>query len=256
MAYKGKVALITGGGSGMGQLACRNFAQTGAKVAALDINEEGLAKTAEGLANITTYKVDVTDFDAVQKVVDRVEEELGPIDRVFNCAAIMPFGKVVGQDPNLQQKVMSVCWGGLVNVSNAVLPKMKARQHGEFVSFASMSGLIPCLLMGAYSAAKAAVVFYNQNLYHENLNTGVHIACVCPPLTATPLLAQGKDAWPKTIDAEGAPVAPQDVLDAIEKGLEKGQFRIYVRRREWFGQLMVRLFPDAVWKHVHKTEGW
>jgi NAD(P)-dependent dehydrogenase (short-subunit alcohol dehydrogenase family) len=256
MAYNGKVALVTGGGSGMGQLACRNFAQTGAKVAALDINEDGLATTARGLSGITTYKVDVTDFNAVMQVVERVEEELGPIDRVFNCAAIMPFGKVVGQDPDLQQKVMSVNWGGLVNISNAVLPKMTARKHGDFVSFASMSGLIPCLLTGAYSATKAAVVFYNQNLYHENLNTGVRIACVCPPLTATPLLAQGKQAWPKTIDEEGAPIEPQEVLNAIEKGLAKGQFRIYVRRREWFGQMMVRLFPNVVWKHVHKTEGW
>lgn len=256
MAYHGKVALVTGGGSGMGQLACRNFAAAGARVAALDINAEGLSTTAAGQDNITTYQVDVTDFAALEAVVERVEEELGPIDRVFNCAAIMPFGKVVGQDPQLQTRAMNINWGGLVNIANSALPRMLERGRGDFVSFASMSGLIPCLLMGAYSATKAAVVIYNQNLYHENRDSGVRFACVCPPLTATPLLAQGRGAWPKTIDAEGAPVQPQEVLDAIERGLEKGRFRIYLHRREWFGQLMVRLFPDSVWKHVHKVEGW
>ena len=256
MAFQGEVALITGGGSGMGRLACRDFALTGASVAALDINESGLAETCEGHDTIKAYPVDVTDFEAVRKVVERVEAELGPIDRVFNCAAIMPFGKIVGQDPNIQHKVMDVNWGGLVNIANSALPKMIERGRGDFVSFASMSGLIPCLLTGAYSATKAAVVFYNQNLYHENRNSGVRIACVCPPLTSTPLLAQGKHAWPKTIDKEGAPIQPREVLDAIERGLEKGQFRIYVRRREWFGQMMVRLFPDVVSRHVHKTEGW
>lgn len=256
MTYQGKVALVTGGGSGMGQLACRNFAKAGAKVAALDINEGGLADTTQGLESVTTFKVDITDVEALRETVDTIERTLGPIDRVFNCAAIMPFDKVLEQDPVLQNKIMSVNWGGLVNIANVVLPRMIDRGHGDFVSFASISGLIPCLLTGAYSASKAAVVMYNQNLYHENLNSGVRIACVCPPLTATPLLAQGKHAWPKTIDAEGKPIDPQRVLDAIEEGLDKGQFRIYVDRRSRFGQLMMRLFPGSVWKHIHRTEGW
>jgi len=256
VAYNGKVALITGGGSGMGQLACRNFAKTGASVAALDVSDEGLAKTAEGFDNIKTYNVDVTDYAAVQRAVDDVEATLGPIDRVYNCAALMPFGKVLELDPDLQRKMMDVNVGGLINVAQATVPKMLERKKGDFVSFASMAGLMPTLLTGTYSASKAAVDFYNQTLYHENRDKGVRFASVNPPLTDTPLLEQGKSAWPKMVEQEGDPIAPQDVLDAIERDLDKGEFMVFVRRRERFGYLMSRLFPDRLWNYVHKVEGW
>lgn len=250
------VILITGGGSGMGQLAARNFASQGHSVAALDISEAGLAKTAEGQANIKTWQVDITDYAAVCKAVGEVEQQLGPIDRVFNCAAIMPFGKLIEQDVGLQHKIMAINWGGLVNIANATLPGMKARGKGDFISFASVAGLIPTLLTGAYSASKAAVVFYNETLYHENLGSGIRFASVCPPAVATPLLEQGKSAWPKMIDTEGDPINPQTVLDAIEKALDKGQFEVFPTWRARMGALARRLMPGAIWKQVHKVEGW
>ncbi len=256
MAYDGKVALVTGGGSGMGQLACRNFAQGGARVAALDINETGLVKTAEGLENISTFKVDVTDFEALKAVVDEVEASLGPIDRVYNCAAIMPFGKLLELAPNTQHKIMHVNFNGLVNIAHATVPGMLERGKGDFVSFASMAGLMPTLLTGTYSASKAAVDFYNQTLYHENRNRGVRFASVNPPLTDTPLLEQGKDAWPKMIAEGGDAISPQQVLDAIETALDQGEFMVFVRRKERFGYFLRRLFPNRLWEMVHRVEGW
>ncbi|TNF36714.1 MAG: SDR family NAD(P)-dependent oxidoreductase [Gammaproteobacteria bacterium] len=256
MSNAGKVILITGAGSGMGQLAARNFAGQGAKVAALDISDAGLAKTAENQPNIRTWKVDITDYAAVCQAVKEAESQLGPIDRVFNCAAIMPFGKLIEQDVGLQRKIMDINWGGLVNIANATLPAMKARGKGDFVSFASVAGLIPTLLTGAYSASKAAVVFYNETLYHENLGSGIRFASVCPPAVATPLLEQGKSAWPKMIDTEGAPINPQTVLDAIETALDKGQFEVFPTSRARIGAFMRRMMPKAIWKQVHKVEGW
>lgn len=256
MAYTGKVALVTGGGSGMGQLACRNFAKAGAKVAALDVSEAGLANTAEGFDNISSYRVDVTDYEALENTVKQVEDELGPIDRVYNCAAIMPFGKLLELDVARQHMIMNVNFNGLVNTANATLPGMLERGKGDFVSFASMAGLMPTLLTGTYSASKAAVDFYNQTLYHENRNRGVRFASVNPPLTDTPLLDQGKDAWPKMIDKEGEAISPQQVLDAIEDALDRGEFMVFVRKRERFGWLVGRLFPNRLWEYVHKVEGW
>ncbi len=256
MKYQCKVAMVTGGGSGMGQLACRNMAQAGVKVAALDVNENGLNITAEHLDNISKYIVDITDHAAVQRVVEDIEKELGPIDRVFNCAAIMPFGKITEQPAAIQHKMMAINWGGLVNISTTVLPKMIERGNGDFVSFASMAGLIPTLLTGAYSATKAAVTFYNETLYHENINSGVRFASVHPPAVATPLLDQGKDAWPKMLDDSGDPIEPKEVLDAVEKALDNNVFFVYPNSTSKWGAIFRRLFPSAIWKQVHKVEGW
>jgi len=256
MAFWGKVALITGGGSGMGQLAARNLADAGASVAVLDVNEQGLTETASGRDGVRTWKVDITDAAAVNQAVVKIEADLGPIDRVYNAAAIMPLGALLNQETDVIHKIMDINYGGLVNITQATLPAMLARGRGDFISFASLAGWMPTLLTGAYSASKFAVACYTEVLYHENRNRGVRFACVCPPLVATPLLDQGRETvWPKILD-EAPPIQPQEVLDAIETTLEKDGFWVYPGNRTHFGQRMRRLFPEQVWKHNHKIEGF
>lgn len=258
MAYSGKVALVTGGGSGMGRVAAQRFAATGAKVALFDVNEAGMAETAAGNDNVKGYVVDITSFDAVSEAVKQVEQDLGPIDRVFNCAAIMPFGKLLEQDAGVIHKLMEINYGGLVNISKATVPQMVERGSGEFISFASMAGLIPGLLMGAYNATKAAVAMYTEVLYHENRDSGVKFGCVCPPAVATPLIQQGKDtAWPKLMSSkEDSYLTPEIVIDTIEADLAKDKFWIIPTREAKFGWLMRRIAPGAVWKSIHDLEGW
>lgn len=255
MAYKGKVALITGAGSGMGRVAARLFSKN-AKVAALDVSEAGLRETAQGHAGITTLRVDVTDGAAVENAVQQVEAQLGPIDRVFHAAAIMPCGQLLKMDADTILRMMNINYGGLVHVSKATLPRMLERGQGDFVSFSSMAGIIPILKMGGYTATKFAVSAYTEVLYHENRNRGVRFACVCPPSVATPLLDQGRQTdWPKMLDGE-KPLAPEAVIAEIERGLEKGQFWIYPSRDARIGVIVRRLFPGLIWKQVHQVEGW
>jgi NAD(P)-dependent dehydrogenase (short-subunit alcohol dehydrogenase family) len=256
MAFNGKVALITGGGSGMGQLAARNLADQGASVAILDVNEAGMAETAEGRAGIKAYAIDITDTEAVKATVQAVESELGPIDRVCNAAAIMPFGKLLEQDPRVQLKLMEINYGGLVNIATAALPGMVQRGRGDFVSFASMSGIIPGLLMGGYCATKAAVAMYTEILYHENINSGVRFVCVCPPAVATPLWQQAHDTVMPKLVSESPSLQSQEVLDDIEKCLEAGKYYSMPGKQTRIGYIMRRLLPDTVWKSVHKTEGF
>ena len=256
MAFTGSVALITGGGSGMGQLAARNLAAQGARVAVLDVNAEGLAETARGQAGIVPFTVNITDTEAVRAIVERVTDELGPIDRVCNAAAIMPFGKLLEQDPGVQLKLMAINYGGLVNVATATLPAMVQRGSGDFVSFASMAGIIPGLYMGGYCATKAAVAMYTEVLYHENLNSGVRFVCVCPPPVATPLWQQAHATVMPKLVAEAESILPQDVLDDIEQCLESGKYYSFPGKQTRLGYMMRRLLPGAVWKNIHKTEGF
>ena len=251
------LVLITGGGSGMGREAARRFASRGANVALFDLNEAGMAETAAGFDNVHSWSVDVTDFNAVCAAVAEVEAKLGPILRLYNCAAIMPFGKLVEQDNAIIHKQMAINYGGLVNITQAVLPGMLQQGRGDFVSFASMAGWIPMLKTGAYTATKFAVRAFTETLQHEHLNSGIRFACVCPPAVATPLLKQGQESdWPKMLDDQGAPIAPATVIDAIEQCLEKGKFFVFPTRDSKIGALMRRFFPGLIWKQVHQVEGF
>ena len=191
MSNSAETVLITGGGSGMGREAARRFAAQGLTVALLDVNTEGMAETADSFSNIHSWAVDITDFDAVCAAVREVESQCGPVYRLYNCAAIMPFGKLVEQDNAIIHKQMAINYGGLVNITQAVLPGMLERGRGDFVSFASMAGIIPMLLTGAYTATKFAVRAFTETLYHEHRDSGLRFACVCPPAVADPAVKTG-----------------------------------------------------------------
>jgi short-subunit dehydrogenase len=173
---------------------------------------------------VHAFPVDVTDARAVSAVGAPGRERARPIDRVMNAAAIMPTDRLVDQDADLINRIMAINYGGTVNVAQAVLPGMLARGSGDLVNFASVAGWLPTLHFGAYNASKFAVVAYTEVLYHENRGRGVRFACVCPPPVATPLLDQAK-SQPKILD-ELPPIAPERVLDAIERGLERGKLMI------------------------------
>lgn len=256
MSLKGKVVLISGAGSGMGRLAAQRFSKQGAKVAALDINEAGLKETAAGHDNIAIFPVNVTDIAQVNKVVAEAISKLGNLDRIMICAAIMPFGKLLDHDAANIKLVMDINYGGTVNVTKAALPNMIANGGGDCVIFSSMLGQMPVLAAGAYCASKFATSCYAEILAHENRGKGVRFACVCPPVVNTPLLKQAKDTvWPKILD-ENPHLDPADVIDAVEKSLNKGEFWVFPGRDTVWGYRVRRWMPNQIWKHVHKTEGW
>ncbi|MDA0977792.1 MAG: SDR family NAD(P)-dependent oxidoreductase [Proteobacteria bacterium] len=247
---------ITGGGSGMGRLAARNFAEKGYQVAALDVNEQGLLETAEFHQNIRTFNVDTTNYEAVAQAVDEAETKLGPIRRVYNAAAIMPLGRVVDQDVEVFHRVMDINYNGVVNVSKAVLPGMLERNEGELVNFASLAGWVPILYMAAYNASKFAVVAFTEVLHHEHRDSNVNIVCVCPPPVKTPLLDQARDTvWPKVFD-QGAHIEAQDVLDAIDATIAAGELFVFPGKGTRMAQRLRRFLPNLIWKNVHQTEGF
>jgi NAD(P)-dependent dehydrogenase (short-subunit alcohol dehydrogenase family) len=256
VAFNGKVALITGGGSGMGRTAAQLLAKQGAGVAIFDVNAEGMAETASESDNIRAFNVDVTDTDAVHAAVEQVENEMGPIGRVANAAAIMPFGRLLEQDAKVQLKLMQINYGGLVNVATSALPRMVERKQGDFISFSSMSGIIPGLLMGGYCATKAAVQMYTEILYHENMKSGVRFVCACPPPVSTPLWKQAEaTVVPKIIEG-GDVLTPEQVIEDIEKCLEKGEFLSMPGKGTRVGYRMRRFLPGQIWKYAHKVEGF
>jgi NAD(P)-dependent dehydrogenase (short-subunit alcohol dehydrogenase family) len=112
--------------------------------------------------------------------------------------------------------------------------------------------------MGGYNASKAAVVMLTEVLYHENRDSGVRFCCVCPPPVATPLLQQGRDTvWPKMMQAqEGKELTPQQVIDAIETSLGKGEFFVFPGKGTRVGYVLRRWLPNYIWNYNHKIEGF
>ena len=147
-------------------------------------------------------------------------------------------------------------FGVLVNIAQAALPSMIAQGERDFVSFASSAALILTMLTWAYSASRAAVALYTEILYHENINSGLRFACVCPIVVKTPLLQQARDTvWPKMLDS-GEPMQAQEVLDEIESSLRKAKFWVYAGKGAQMGARMRRFFPMLIWQKAHKTEGF
>ena len=253
MGSDARVVVVTGGASGMGRLAARRMARAGAAVAAFDVNEQGLRETASGQDGIRIRDLDVSDARAVERALREVESELGPVDRVYNAAAIMPTAFLLDQDVADIHRIMAINYGGVVNVSKAVLPGMLERGRGDLINFASLAGWIPTPHFGAYNASKFAVVAFTEVLHHENRGRGLRFACVCPPPVRTPLLDQAK-SQPKLL-AEVPPIEPEVVLDAIETSLAKGRLWVFPGRDSAMAWRVRRFLPGLFWRRLHRIEG-
>jgi NAD(P)-dependent dehydrogenase (short-subunit alcohol dehydrogenase family) len=255
LAFHGKVALIVGGASGMGKVAALRLAAQSAKVAVADINEQSLEAIAREDKNITPYRLDVTQPTQVEEMVGRVVSELGPIDRFVHTAAIMPGMPIMDMPAETINRVMTINYFGMVNVTKAVLPAMLKRGSGDVILYGSSAGEVFCHNMGAYCASKAANNAFAEVLYHEHKNSGLRFVLVCPPAVDTPLVDQlVVETGPKAMkDAarKGNMLSPEKVVDAVEKAIEKGKFKIYPGSA---GPtvLMHRLAPGLLWKIVER----
>jgi NAD(P)-dependent dehydrogenase (short-subunit alcohol dehydrogenase family) len=253
MTFRGKVALVVGAGSGMGQLSAWRLAAGGAVVAAADVNEAGLARTARRASKVHTLVCDVRDDDAVRQLVKEVETDLGPIDRVVNAAAILPSGPLLEQSIDEIRRATEINYLGMVSVTQATLPAMLERGRGDLIQFASLAGWLPSQRLGAYSATKAAVVSFCETLYHENSGRGVRMVCVCPPVVDTPLLDQIGERGPRSLEAS-PPIRPEVVLDAIESGLDDGRFLVFPGRGTSLVWRARRFVPQLVWNRIDRLE--
>lgn len=244
-----RVALVTGAGSGMGQLATWRLASEGVEVVAVDVDEDGLRRTSAHAPQIHPVFADVSDLAAVEQVVADAEHGVGPLDRVMHAAAIAPSSLLAEQDATEIKRVMDVNYGGTVNVVRAALPVMLGRSRGEVVLFGSLAGWLPSPFVGAYSASKAAVVSFAETLSHELVpGSGIRLVCVCPPIVDTPMLDQ-IDPRPPFYDAV-KPIAPETVLDAIEDALEAGRLWCFPGRSTRAVWRARRLVPGALWRRI------
>jgi NAD(P)-dependent dehydrogenase (short-subunit alcohol dehydrogenase family) len=256
-SMEGKVALVTGAASGMGRICAQRLAERGAIVAAMDVNEEGLAETAAASDRVHTFRCDIANLEDVQAQVASIESALGPVNHLVHAAALMPAHALVDHSIEKVEFLFRVNFFGTVYMIKTLLPGMLERGTGRMILFGSIAGVALVPKMGAYCATKSAVNSYVECLQNEIRDSGVRIHLVCPPAVNTPLIDQTVDTdTPGSINEarrSGRLADPAKIVDAIERGVERGKDIIYPGEAWW---LMVwkTLFPRLWWRTVMSFE--
>ena len=252
MQITDKVFVVTGGGNGMGREVALQLIQRGARVAAVDLNEAGLAETA-ALAKagdrLTTHPLNVSDRAAVLALPDAVVKAHGQVDGLFNVAGIIqPFVKINELDFDVIERVMNVNFWGVVNMSKAFLPHLLARPESGLLNVSSMGGFLPVPGQAAYGASKAAVKLFTEALFAETQGTPLAVTVIFPGGVGTNITANsGVDTSKLEAAAAGAKerkvTTPQDAGRQIIDAMEKGAYRATIGSDARFMDRFSRFSP-------------
>jgi NAD(P)-dependent dehydrogenase (short-subunit alcohol dehydrogenase family) len=194
---RGSIALITGGGRGVGRLFALRLAAEGATVVLVARSADELDEVADCVessgGHAKTFVVDVTDIVAVQNVVARIEKQVGPIDVLINNAGIFgPIGNTWECDWQAWWKTIEVNLGGAVAFSHSVIPHMASRRRGRIVNMASQAGAFRWPTVSAYSVSKDALIKFSENLALECNASSIRVFAYHPGLLPLGMTLQGK----------------------------------------------------------------
>jgi len=187
---KGKTAIVTGGGQGIGRAIALRLAEEGCNIAVFDLKPEVAQETAKAAkgAQVRIYDVDVGDRAAVDAAVAKVGDDLGPVWLLVNNAGWdkpMPFLKT---DRELWDKIIRINLYGPLNMHHAVCPGMADRGGGRVVNIASDAARVGTSDEAVYSACKGGLIAFTKSVARELARKGVLLNAVCPGPTNTPMM--------------------------------------------------------------------
>ena len=270
--FAGKVAVVTGAGSGIGQALAIELGRSGVKLAISDVDIEGLAQTEDQLkaigAPVKSDRLDVTEREAFLAYAEAVNEHFGKVNQIYNNAGIAFTGDIeVSQFKDIE-RVMDVDFWGVVNGTKAFLPYVIASGDGHVVNVSSVFGLFSVPGQAAYNAAKFAVRGFTEALRQEMILarhpvavTTVHPGGIRTAIARNATAAEGldRDDLAKLFDKRLARTSPeraaQIILDAVRKkkarvlvGTDAKLLDIMVRMagpyyQQLFGPVLGRLMP-------------
>ncbi|HJF31230.1 MAG TPA: 3-ketoacyl-ACP reductase [Sporosarcina psychrophila] len=188
---KGKNAIITGAGRGIGRATAIAFAKEGINVGLIGRTAENLEKVVKELSEydveVTMATADVSDNESVIAAVEHIKSELGPIDILINNAGIGKFGKFLELSPEEFKNIIDVNLMGVYYVTRAVLPEMIERESGDIINISSTAGQKGAPVTSAYSASKFGVLGLTESLMLEVRKHNIRVSALTPSTVATDL---------------------------------------------------------------------
>jgi NADP-dependent 3-hydroxy acid dehydrogenase YdfG len=272
--FAGKVAAVTGAGSGIGQALAIELARSGASVAISDVDTEGLAATEEQLkaigAPVKADRLDVTEREAFELYADAVKAHFGKVNQIYNNAGIAFAGDIeVSQFKDIE-RVMDVDFWGVVNGTKVFLPHLIESGDGHVINISSVFGLFSVPGQAAYNAAKFAVRGFTEALRQEMTAAGhpvkvttVHPGGIKTNIARNMTAVEGfdKDELAQAFDKKLAHTTPQKAAQIILDGVRKNRARVLVGPdakaldlivrvtgsgyQRLFSSVMARLIPQA-----------
>ncbi len=219
----GRVAVITGAGSGIGAASARRFAATGARVVVSDVNDadgEAVVASITAAGGDAVYcRADVREEKDVERLMATAVERFGALHVLFNNAGIGTYAPVPELAPEIWQQVLAVNVTGVFLASRAAIPHLRRAGGGAIVNTASISGLFGDYGLAAYNASKGAVVTLTKCMAIDHARDNIRVNALCPGPIDTPLLRQVLDAMPGIAAAYDACVpmgrigTPEEVAD-------------------------------------------
>ena len=194
--FEGKVAVVTGGASGIGAALGREMGRRGAEVVVADrqveLAEEVAARIRGDGGRATAVELDVRSLESITAVVEATVARSGRIDLLFNNAGIGVAGEMDNYEPSDWDDVIDVNLRGVAYGVQVVYPRMVRQGSGHIVNTASVAGLVGAVGEGSYTATKHAVVGLSKSLRTEGRRHGVRVSVLCPGAIRTPIFTGGK----------------------------------------------------------------
>lgn len=187
--FEGKVAIVTGAASGVGQATARRLAAEGATVFGLDLNEAGLAETFEGLDGCSSLVADISDRAAAHAAVSTCVDRHDGVNVLCNVAGVLRSNRLAEITADEFNLLMGVNVAGTLWMTQAAMPHL-LEVGGSVVNIGSNAGLMGTAYQATYSATKGAVIQLTRTLAMEFVKTGVRINCVAPGGVKTPMSRQ------------------------------------------------------------------
>jgi NAD(P)-dependent dehydrogenase (short-subunit alcohol dehydrogenase family) len=220
LEIEGRVALVTGAGSGIGRAAALRLAREGARIVAVDRDAGTAAETArmikEAGGDATPVRADVSADADLHAMFEAAERAYGGLDILYNNAGIATGLPAFPETPEAQwHRTLEVDLWSVIRATQLAVPLMRARGGGVIVNTASMAGLIGFALDPVYAAAKGGVVLFTRSLANLKKHANISVSCVCPGAVDTPIVRAAEDPRVRAIPDRFPFLPPEEIAEAV-----------------------------------------